>query len=484
MSGGCGAANEETRAPARGGSGAGGDAPHAAAFDAVVRPQALAGGVDAIASKSAAHRALVMAAVSDAPVRVACATTSRDIEATCSCLRALGAQVERQDGALMVRPVPRGQDGLLDASLRGAHLDCDESGSTLRFMLAVSCALGARASLGGGGRLPQRPNGPLARALREHGCTVSGPGEWPVRTSGALTGGDFRLPGTLSSQFASGLMLAGVASGAGARVEVEPPVGSRPYVDLTARVMAGFGVDARVEDLPGGGVLATVPAAGLPHAPGGAFSVEGDWSNAAFWLCAGALGDRPVTVRGLDMGSEQGDRAVCDILRALGAQVGCDGPVGSATARAGDLRGAVVDVGDVPDLAVPLAVVAACAHGTTRLVNAGRLRAKESDRLESVAAMLDALGVSATVGDDSLEVVGVGDGPLRGGCAVDSCNDHRIAMAASIAACRADGPVTVCGADAVRKSYPGFYDDLAALGGVALIVPSGDGHAGAGHGGR
>lgn len=451
------------------------------AYVARVAPGALAGEVRAIASKSAAHRLLICAALADAPCLVRCATTSRDIEATSRCLEALGSRVERTGDGFAVTPVPRDADGRVLPAARGAVLDCDESGSTLRFMLPVALALGADATFAGGGRLPERPLSPLREELEAHGCTLAPAGTWPLATEGRLAPGAFSFPGNVSSQFATGLLLALAALGGPARVSLTGTVESRPYIDMTREALAAFGVRVGVSE---DGSRFEVPAGARLRSPG-EVSVEGDWSNAAFWLCAGALGARGVTVGGLDLASAQGDLAVLDVLgpEGFGAHVRVHPGQGWARVSGADeggrpcpLRGCVIDAADVPDLVPVLAVVAACAQGTTRVVNAGRLRLKESDRLATTAELLRVLGVGVRELPEGLEIEGRGDGAsgaCLSGARVSSHNDHRLAMAAAVAAARCDGAVEIADAQAVAKSYPGFFDDLRALGGVVDLAPAG-----------
>lgn len=456
--------------------------------NAVVEPGCLGGAIDAIASKSAAHRMLICAALADAPTHIRCATTSKDIEATCACLRALGAKVEHGEGALLVTPV-----SCTDATSKAVTLDCGESGSTLRFMLPVACALGGAYRFDGGGRLPERPLEPLRKRLVEHGCTVSPAGLWPACAWGRLTGGVFDLPGNVSSQYVTGLLLALPLVAEGGCVRLHGTVESRPYIDLTMSTMRAFGVEVEVgSDFVCGEVdgyeccerveTFTVPA-GSRYVSPGEVAVEGDWSNAAFWLCAGALGCNPVTVCGLDLSTDQGDMAVLDILRGFGARVWVDSDTGCATVCGVDeqgaplaLRGTTIDARQVPDLVPVLSVVAACAQGETRVVNAARLCIKESDRLVTTAELLSGLGVEVEVLDDALTIYGC-TSQEQGrdrfcGAAVCSHNDHRIAMAAAVAALRADSAVTIEGAEAVAKSYPGFFADLAGLGARVRIEAS------------
>lgn len=418
-------------------------------MDVTVWPSELAGSVAAVPSKSMAHRLLVCAALAKGPTSVACADTSDDIDATARCLRALGAGVTRTDGGFVVTPVGEPAET--------PTLDCGESGSTLRFLLPVVAALGHGGAFVGAGRLLSRPLAPLLSQLRAHGVRASDPARPPLVVSGRLQSAVFELPGDVSSQFVSGLLMAAPAVDGPLAVRVTEPVGSRPYIDLTCDALAGFG--ARVVVLRGEqSTTYGVPAEARLVSPG-SLSVEGDWSAAAFWLAAGALSEDGVAVRGLNLASHQGDRAVLGALAMLGAHVSrTDTMVGASRSP---LVAHPLNVDGCPDLVPPLAAVAARAKGTTRIRGARRLRLKESDRLESVAAALAALGGSVDVVDDGLDVHGVAT--LTGGV-VDAAGDHRIAMMAAVAACGAEGPSVIRGAECVAKSYPRFFDDLASLG--------------------
>lgn len=434
-------------------------------MNATIEAGPLTGELDAPSSKSEAHRLLVCAAFAPGLTDVSCATSSDDIEATASCLEALGARIARTRGGFRVRPVPgtSATDNLPEAR-RGALLDCGESGSTLRFLLPVVAALGCDARLTGRGRLPERPLSPLYEELEAHGARLSGQGSLPLSVGGRLEPGRFFLPGDVSSQFVTGLLLAAPLLRAPVEVVVAEPVESAPYIDITVSALRTFGVEVSEGGaLTDGGRPArsyVVCAPGGYVAPG-EVSVGGDWSNAAFWLAAGAIGEEGVAVRGLDLASAQGDRQILAALALLGARV-LRRPGGAACERE-RLRGRELDVSSCPDLVPPLAAVAAVAEGTTRVRGAARLRIKESDRLETVSAAICALGGRARAVDDGLVIEGV---PELAGGTVDAANDHRIAMMASILASRCSGPVTVLGAECVAKSYPAFFEDLAALGGI------------------
>lgn len=412
-----------------------------------ITPRALRGSVESIASKSQAHRLLICAALSGRPVRLLCNASSEDIDATARCLSALGAEIKRTAEGFAVSPSGKKEDV--------AELDCGESGSTLRFLLPVVGALGKNARLVLAGRLPQRPLSPLWETLEEHGMTLSWESETVIAVGGQLRGGSFSLPADISSQFISGLLFALPLLPEDSTLRLTGKIESARYIAMTEAALRRCGIQFTYEKntytIPGG----QTPA--FPEAE--ALRVEGDWSNAAFWLVAGALGDG-IACRGLDPASLQGDRAIVDLLEAFGADVRRDGDVFSAAYA--PMHGIEIDAAQIPDLVPILAVAAAAAEGTTRIYGAGRLRIKESDRLATVSAMLSALGADITETEDGLTIQG--GKPLSGGT-VDSAGDHRIAMSAAVASMLCKETVTVRTAQAVNKSYPGFWDHFAALGG-------------------
>jgi 3-phosphoshikimate 1-carboxyvinyltransferase len=412
-----------------------------------VSPGTLGGTIPAIASKSCAHRLLICAALSGAPSELGCSTVSDDILATARCLEALGAGIERTDGGFSVSPIDR------EKLPSGPVLDCGESGSTLRFLLPVVCALGADCRLEMGGRLPQRPLSPLYEELVRHGARLSAQGVSPLRTGGKLEDPAFVIPGGVSSQFISGLLLALPIMGGGT-VKVTGKTESRSYIDITCRCMTACGADVRFAD----GVYAVSGGYAAPKV----IAAEGDWSNAAFWLCAGAIGKNAVTVTGLDPDSAQGDRKIVDIIRKFHGNVMVT--KSGVTSIPAKLRGTEIDAADIPDLVPVISTLAAAAEGTTRVYDAGRLRLKESDRLAAISNVMSTLGVNITETTDGFTIVG--GAPLRGG-EVSAWSDHRIAMTAAVASLLADGPVTIDGAECAAKSYPGFFEDFRRLGGEA-----------------
>ena len=389
-------------------------------MDITISPRRLRGDLTVIPSKSQAHRLLICAAFSDKPTLLQCAETNRDIEATADCLTALGAKIIRTDSGYTVFPVK--------AVPEQAELHCRESGSTLRFLLPVAGALGVDALFTMEGRLPQRPLSPLWEEMERMGCTLTRPTSDTIRCTGKLRPGAYRIDGGISSQYITGLLLALSLLGSGSQLEITGKAESRPYIEMTKAAISLFGGDP---DHPGEKRF---------HSPG-AVSVEGDWSNGAFFLAANELGSC-LNLHGLDPDSPQGDRAVLGILPLL---------------RNGAPR---VSAADIPDLVPILSVAAASNHGAV-FTDIRRLRMKESDRVASVMAMLKSLGGRAEADDNTLTVFPSG---FTGGV-VDSFNDHRIAMSAAIAATVCTGPVTVLGAECVSKSYPGFWEEYRRLGG-------------------
>lgn len=433
-------------------------------MNVTIQPGPLTGEIDAPSSKSEAHRLLICAALAPGTTDIDCTSTNDDIDATIDCLEALGARIARTRRGFRVVPIPgtSASDNHPEGRA-GALLDCRESGSTLRFLLPVTAALGCGARMTGRGRLPERPLSPLYEQLVEHGAELSPQGTMPLAVGGRARAGRYELPGNVSSQYVSGLLMAAPLMSGPVEVLVREPIESRPYIDLTIRALEHFGAEvseapAKTED--GAPARAFVASAPRGLASPGVVRVGGDWSGAAFWLAAGALGGNGVAVSGLDLGSAQGDRQVLAALALLGARI-LRSPEGAACAperlAAHDLL-----VSSCPDLVPPLAAAASLAEGVTRIRGAKRLRLKESDRLETVSAAINALGGHARAVEDGLDIEGTGE--LSGGT-VDAAGDHRIAMMAAVLACRCSAPVTIIGAECVSKSYPAFFDDYVALGG-------------------
>lgn len=409
-----------------------------------ILPGARTGEVHIPASKSQAHRMLLCAAMGENEVTLRCRGLSKDILATVACLKALGASVDAEGEVLHLRPVSAPPPGL-------CLLPCGESGSTLRFLLPLVGALGASAVFEREGRLPERPIEPLGRELCRNGMDIRSDGA-RLSCSGQLRPGAFSLPGNISSQYISALLMTLPLLEGESTLRIEGALESAAYVAMTEEVLRLGGVRTEKTGygyrIPGGQRCRFAPE----------LSVEGDYSNAAFFLCAGALSERGIRVTGLDPQSRQGDRAIVPLLEEMGAQVASDGS--SVTVKRAALHGITIDASPIPDLIPVLSVVAAAASGETRVIHAQRLRLKESDRLHSTTQMLRALGAEAEELPDGLVIRG---GRTLAGGTVDACGDHRIAMSAAVAGGICRGAVTICGSECVQKSYPDFWTDFQQL---------------------
>lgn len=407
-------------------------------MDIRITPKKLSGTVTPPPSKSQAHRLLIAAALGDGVSTLSGLADSQDIQATQRCLCALGVRIDDlSPGTVRVH-------GLGNTAVEAGPapiLDCGESGSTLRFLIPLALLVNGSACFTGHGRLMERPLAPYEDLFREKGIFFEKK-DGVLTVRGQLTPGEYRLAGNVSSQFFTGLLFALPLLDGDSTLVPTTPLESRDYLEMTRSVLELAGVHSQWQ----AGNTLFIP--GRQHYAPFEAAVEADWSQAAFWYAAIALGSK-LELEGLNAFSIQGDMAVVPHFLRL--------------TQPGDLE---IDVSGIPDLLPPLAVMAAVRSGTTRFVNAGRLRMKESDRLSTVCAMLTALGGRCEEGPDSLSVTG---GTLTGGT-VDGANDHRIAMAAAIAAIGCTGPVTVLGAECVKKSYPDFWEVYQSLGGEVHVL--------------
>lgn len=426
-----------------------------------IEPGPLQGSLRSIASKSELHRMLICSAFADRRTEIQAFGSAYDgahalpddIRATVSCLEALGASVEIDSGSILVTPADRRKRAV------SPLLDCGESGSTLRFLLPVAAAAAESPAFTGHGRLPERPISGLTAALKAHGISMSSE-RLPFTLSGRLSGGVFEIPGDISSQYLTGLLLMLPLLEEPAVIRLTTPLRSADYIDITMQAMAFFGVETeRCEN------EFRLRAHASYRSPEVLMS-GGDWSNMAAFLTASALRpDSDVFCQCLASSSKQGDRKILYRLENFGAEVHSEGF--AAGARYGSLHGTLIDIDSTPDLLPVLSVMACAAKGRTVFGNAGRLRLKESDRIESAAEMIRALGGTAVTEPDKLIVYGTGS--LRGGT-VDAANDHRIVMAAAIAAGICSEPVIIRGAEAVNKSYPTFFEDFRSVKGEVYVL--------------
>lgn len=406
-------------------------------MDLTIFPKKLSGNVRIPSSKSISHRALICAALADGVSFIRDISMSQDICATIDTLKALGAEFIIKDDVIEVHGIKRPS--------KEAELRCGESGSTLRFMIPVACALGARSTFYGEGRLPQRPIDIYTRELSKKGIKFDYNCTMPFTTEGKLTGGEFSIEGNISSQFITGLLLALPLCNEDSAIKLTSPLESEPYVNITIECLKNFGIN--IEKTQYGYYVK-----GGQKYRAADYTVEADFSQAAFFITANAIGN-DITIENLpDFDtSAQGDKKIIEIAGRI------------CYNKKADIHETIyIDASDIPDLVPILSVLCSLSQNPTHITNAERLRIKESDRLDTTARMINSLGGNVRKTDDGLIITPVSK--FTGGT-VDSFNDHRIAMSAAIAATNADSEVTILNFSAIKKSYPDFLEDYKKLGG-------------------
>lgn len=422
-----------------------------------IEPSVLVGTVRIPPSKSISHRAIIAAGLADGVSTIDNIILSEDIKATLNGLRALGAVINCISN--------NDEEGTCKLDIQGrAKLECHEdtincceSGSTLRFLLPLATLTGAEVTFHGAGKLGERPLDIYYRIFEEQGISYQTTnGLLPLTVKGSLRSGTYRVKGDVSSQFITGLLFTLPLLEGDSRIIITTPLESQGYVDLTVDVLHKFGIEIKNNEykeflIPGNQKYRSTD-----------YRVEGDYSQAAFWIVAGVLGQK-INCLDLNRHSLQGDKVILDIVEQMGAQLRIEN--NRLEVQAEPTKGVIIDAGQCPDLVPILAVLGALSEGTTRIVNAGRLRIKESDRLRAISTELNKLGGKVQELDEGLIIQGVKN--LQGGT-VDSWNDHRIAMALAVASIKCQEPVTITGSESVRKSYPHFWDDFKKLGGKFL----------------
>lgn len=408
------------------------------------------GTVNVPPSKSDVHRAIICAAMANGVSRISPVALSNDIKATIGCIKALGADAVLENNVLTV-------DGTNMYKNKTALLDCGESGSTLRFFIPIAAVGNINATFVGKGKLPQRPIGIFTEALPKAGTVCKTEGGLPLEIKGQLKSGIFEIPGNVSSQFITGLLLALPILEGDSEIVLTSPLESVGYIAMTIRTMKQFGVNIQATEkgwhIKGGQSYKTCD-----------YITDGDWSQAAFFMVLGAVSGK-VTVKGVAKDSTQGDKKCAQILARFGAKVTqLDNEV---TVEKGELKAITIDASQIPDLVPVLSVCAAFAEGTTKIINAERLRIKECDRLKATAELLNNLGGKVKELSDGLEITGVSS--LKGGN-VNGYNDHRIVMSAAVCAARSDEDITATFAMSINKSYPDFYIDYNSIGGKANVL--------------
>ena len=407
-----------------------------------LNPSKLTGNVRIPSSKSISHRAIIAASLANGQSIVSNVDISEDIQATLECMEKLGAKYIKKDNEIHI-------DGTNILTLKeDITLDCHESGSTLRFLMPLAILGKKEVSFLGKGRLMSRPQKPYFDLFDKKNIHYS-QDEDCIKIKGNLHGGEYKIAGDISSQFITGLLFTLPNLLEQSEIIITTNLESIGYVDLTIDVLQDFGINIENKGYKRFTVLGNQQYKPVNY------TVESDFSNAAFFLVAGAIGNN-ITSLGLKANSLQGDKQIIDILKNVGANIRIDNQGGIKVAG-GNLTGTTIDAKDIPDLVPILTVLCSFCKGESKIINAGRLRLKESDRLCAIATELNKLGAKVEEGEDFLKVVGVDH--LNGGV-VDSWNDHRIAMSLAVASTRCLNDVTITDKDAVNKSYPNFWNDF------------------------
>ncbi|MGI5900857.1 MAG: 3-phosphoshikimate 1-carboxyvinyltransferase [Desulfitobacteriia bacterium] len=426
----------------------------------LIRAARLNGSLKVPSSKSIGHRAIICAGLAQGTSVIENIMISEDIAATLQGMAALGAKIDEDPDQWLGAGDYRAKNIKIKGSFPLKKVkdtvDCRESGSTLRFLIPLAAIIGKEITFTGQGRLVERPLNEYYRLFSERGLVYENEqGRLPLTLKGALAPGTFQIRGDVSSQFITGLMFALPLLKGDSKIVITTEMESKPYVDLTLDVLKRFGIRVENRDyneflIPGGQVYNC-------HN----FKVEADYSQAAFWIVAGLIGEGTIHCLDLNPDSLQGDRVIIEIARRMGGSI--EETKSGLKVSPSLTTGTKIDVAQCPDLVPVLAVLGALSQGKTEIVNAGRLRMKESDRLRAIATELNKLGARVQELKEGLKIEGVEN--LKGGAIVDSHNDHRIAMALAIAALRCEKPVRLTGFGAVKKSYPHFWADYSRLGG-------------------
>ncbi|MDQ2053768.1 3-phosphoshikimate 1-carboxyvinyltransferase [Halobellus sp. H-GB7] len=426
-------------------------------MDVTISQSRVEGRVRAPPSKSYTHRAILAAGYGDDAV-VTDPLVSADTRATMRAVEAFGGTVDRADDDAEL--AVSGFDGRPEVP--DDVIDCANSGTTTRLVTACGALAAGLCVFTGDESLRSRPQGPLLDAVQQLGGraeSTRGNGQAPLVVGGNTPGGSVSIPGDVSSQYITALLMAGAVTDEGIDVELETELKSAPYVDITLEVLADFGVEAeRTEDgfsVPGG--QSYDPA-------GGEYAVPGDFSSMSYLLAAGAVAaadGETVVVEGARP-SAQGDSAIVDVLDAMGADIEWDREAGEISISRASLSGTAVDVGDTPDLLPTIAALGAIADGDTVIENCEHVRYKETDRVSAMAEELGKMGASVTEEQDRLTIHG-GESDLVG-ARVDGRGDHRIVMSLAVAGLVADGDTVIEGGEHVDVSFPNFFDAMASLG--------------------
>lgn len=416
--------------------------------DIRINPSKLKGRITIPSSKSLCHRAVICASLSEGISNIENMFFSQDVKATCQAMSNLGVEVVyRGDSKIKIK-------GASKLDLKSNSINCFESGSTLRFLIPIAATLGKEVTFNGRGKLVERPLGDYYRIFDEQQIQYKNiNGKLPLTINGKLKASEYRIKGDVSSQFISGLLFALPLLGGDSKITVTTELQSKAYVDLTIDVLKAFSVEVQNNNYREFIVKENEKYMASDY------KVEGDFSQAAFWLVANVLGAE-VVCEGMNMNSIQGDKVIVEIIKSMGGEIVVEGE--KAKALSCKTKGTVIDASECPDLVPVLTVLGALSEGTTEITNAARLRFKESDRLAAITSELNKIGADIEEKEDGLIIRG--KETLIGG-KVNSWNDHRIAMALAVASTRCIEPLIIEGADSVEKSYPNFWQHFRELGG-------------------
>lgn len=420
--------------------------------DLKIIPSKLKGSVKIPPSKSMAHRAIICAALSDGICRIDNIDYSDDIIATINAMNSLGATIEKHDDYIEVVGIYKN----INKIKRNRIIDCNESGSTLRFLVPISLLFKGSNKFIGKGNLGKRPLTTYYNIFNDQGIKYSyEENNLNLVVDGELKPGVFEVEGNISSQFITGLLFALPLLNGDSKITITKEMESKGYIDLTLKAISDFGIEIINNN------YSEFIIKGNQKYNARNYRVEGDYSQAAFFLCADGLGNN-VLCRDLDLNSLQGDKEIIDILERMNVvfnanEIGLSGEVN------GELISTVIDGSQCPDIIPVLSAVSALSKGTTEIINAGRLRIKECDRLSAVTSELKKLGAQIIEKEDGLVITGVEK--LQGGVEVWSHKDHRIAMTLAIASTMCKKPIIIKDYECVAKSYPSFFEDFKALGG-------------------
>ncbi|WP_127836971.1 3-phosphoshikimate 1-carboxyvinyltransferase [Clostridium prolinivorans] len=409
-------------------------------------PSKLKGSIKIPPSKSLCHRAIIAAGLAQGISNIENVIFSDDITATCNGMKALGVKIENKCNNLII-------NGANPLRLINREIDCIESGSTLRFLIPIALLTGDEVTFNGRGRLKNRPLNPFYKIFKKQNISYSNENGLPLTLQGKLNFGEYEIEGNISSQFITGLLFSLPLLEGDSKIFITTELESKGYVDLTLDILKKFSINVENHSykefyIPGNQVYKA-----------NNYKVEGDFSQAAFYLVAGVFGEE-IECIDLDINSLQGDKVIIDIIKEMGGNISLEED--KIIAKASHTKGTVIDASQCPDIVPILAVLGALSEGTTKIINAGRLRIKESDRLKAISTELNKLG--ADIKEEREGLLIHGKKRLKGGT-VDSWNDHRIAMALSIASIKCDEPVIITNSDSVKKSYPEFFKDFSMLGG-------------------